>query len=150
MVKDNLGMFPILSSVFSDVQNIISIIASVIDIFAIVVIAVTIFTSILPLIKSTVALFLPFIIQSSSDRQTAQENCALRRRVLKANLIKGLLLALELESANAILKMGIFTSGLVGISPISSTSTFSINNFIFFVGIFSLRIALNQTIRRSK
>jgi hypothetical protein len=150
MVKDNLGMFPILSSVFSDAQNIISIIASVIDIFAIVVIAVTIFTSILPLIKSTVALFLPFIIQSSSYRQTAQENCALRRRVLKANLIKGLLLALELESANAILKMGIFTSGLVGISPISSTSTFSINNFIFFVGIFSLRIAINQTIRRSK
>jgi len=150
MVKDNLGMFPILSSVFSDAQNIILIIASVMDIFAIVVIAVTIFTSILPLIKSTVALFLPFIIQSSSDRQTAQENCALRRRVLKANLIKGLLLALELESANAILKMGIFTSGLVGISPISSTSTFSINNFIFFVGIFSLRIVLNQTIRRSK
>jgi hypothetical protein len=143
-------MFSILSSVFSDAQNIISIIASVIDIFAIVVIAVTIFTSILPSIKSTVALFLPFIIQSSSDRQTAQENCALRRRVLKANLIKGLLLALELESANAILKMGIFTSGLVGISPISSTSTFSINNFIFFVGIFSLRIAINQTIRRSK
>jgi len=143
-------MFSILSSVFSDAQNIISIIASVIDIFAIVVIAVTIFTSILPSIKSTVALFLPFIIQSSSDRQTAQENCALRRRVLKANLIKGLLLALELESANAILKMGIFTSGLVGISPISSTSTFSINNFIFFVGIFLLRIAINQTIRRSK
>jgi hypothetical protein len=150
MVKDNLGMFPILSSVFSDAQNIISIIASVIDIFAIVVIAVTIFTSILPLIKSTVALFLPFIIQSSSDRQTAQENCALRRRVLKANLIKGLLLALELESANAILKMGIFTSGLVGISPISSASTFSINNFIFFVGIFSVRIAINQILRRSK
>ena len=139
-------------SIFSDAQSIISIINSIIDIFAIVVIAVTVFTSILPLIKSAAALPLPFVIKSSSDRQTATENYKLRRRVVKENFIKGLLLALELESANAILKMGVFTSGLVGISTISSTSssTFGINNFIFFVGIFSVRIAINQTLRRSK
>jgi hypothetical protein len=97
------------------------------------------------LIKSTAVLSL------ASDRQTA-ENHVLRRRVLKENFIKGLLLALELESANAILKMGVFTSDLVGISTTSSTSssTFGINNFIFFVGIFSLRIAINRTLRRSK
>jgi hypothetical protein len=70
--------------------------------------------------------------------------------VIKENFIKGLLLALELESANAILKIGVFTSSLVGISTTASTSTFSINNFIFFVGIFSVRIAINQTLRRSK
>ena len=138
-------------SIFSDAQSIISIITSIIDIFAIVVIAMTVFTSILPLIKSTATLSLPFLIKSSSDRQTAKENYVLRRRVVKENFIKGLLLALELESANAILKMGVFTSSLVGISTTSSSiSTFGINNFIFFIGIFSLRIAINQTLRRSK
>jgi hypothetical protein len=138
-------------SIFSDAQSIISIITSIIDIFAIVVIAMTVFTSILPLIKSTATLSLPFLIKSSSDRQTAKENYVLRRRVVKENFIKGLLLALELESANAILKMGVFTSSLVGISTTaSSTSTFGINNLIFFIGIFSLRIAINQTLRRSK
>jgi hypothetical protein len=140
-----------LVSMFSDAQSIISIITSIIDIFAIVVIAVTVFTSILPLIKSTATLSLPFLIKSFSDRQTAKENYVLgRRRVIKENFIKGLLLALELESANAILKIGVFTSSLVGISTTASTITFSINNFIFFVGIFSVRIAINQTLRRSK
>jgi hypothetical protein len=143
--------FQMLISIFSDAQSIISIITSIIDIFAIVVIAVTVFTSILPLIKSTATLSLPFIIRSSSDRQSVKENYLLRRRVVKENFIRGLLLALELESANAILKMGVFTSSLVGISiTSSSSSTFSINNFVFFVGIFSLRIAINQTLRRSK
>ena len=121
---------------FSDAQSIISIITSIIDIFAIVVIAVTVFTSILPLIKSTATLSLPFLIKSSSDRQTAKENYVLGRRVIKENFIKGLLLALELESANAILKIGVFTSSLVGISTTASTSTFSINNFIFCGHIF--------------
>jgi hypothetical protein len=90
-------------------------------------------------------------IGSPSERQTATEDYLLRRRVVKENLIRGLLLALELESANAILKMGVLTSGLVGLSTtLSSAYTFGINNFIFFVGIFSLRIAINHTLRRSK
>ena len=127
----------VILSIFFDAQSIISIITSIIDIFAIVVIAVTVFTSILPLIKSTATLSLPFLIKSSSDRQTAKENYVLgRRRVIKENFIKGLLLALELESANAILKIGVFTSSLVGISTTASTSTFSINNFIFCGHIF--------------
>ena len=141
----------VILSIFSDAQRIISIINSIVDIFAIVVIAVTVFTSILPLIKNVGALSLSFIIKSSKDRQkTIEENYLLRRRAVKENFIKGLLLALELESANAILKIGIFTSSLVGISTTLSTSTFNINNFIFFVGIFSVRIAINQTLRRSK
>ena len=137
-----------LSSIFSDAQNIISIITSVIDIFAIVVVAVSVFTTTLSLMKSSIASSLPFVIKSSSDRQTATENYKLRRRVVKENFIKGLLLALELESANAILKMGVFTSSLVGISSLSA-KTFRLNNFIFFVGILSVRIAINQILRRS-
>jgi hypothetical protein len=140
-----------LLSILSDTQSIIPIITSIIDIIAIVVIAVSVFTTILPLIKSTITSSLPFVIKSSSsDRQTAAENYVSRRTAAKKNLIKGLLLALELESANAILRIGIFTSSLVGISTTSSTNTFGINNFIFFIGIFSLRIAINQTLRRSK
>ena len=146
-----LSQTPILLSIFSDAQNIISIITSIVDIFAIVVVAVTFFTSTFPLIKSAAALSLPFLIKSTTDRRkTTEENYLLRRRAAKENFIKGLLLALELESANAILKIGVFTSSLVGISTTSSTSTFNISNFIFFVGIFSVRIAINQTLRRSK
>jgi hypothetical protein len=145
-----LSQTPILLSIFSDAQNIISIITSIVDIFAIVVVAVTFFTSTFPLIKSAAALSLPFLIKSTTDRRkTTEENYLLRRRAAKENFIKGLLLALELESANAILKIGVFTSSLVGISTTSSTSTFNISNFIFFVGIFSVRIAINQTLRRS-
>jgi hypothetical protein len=139
------------SSIFSYTQSIISTFTSVIDIFAIVVVAVSVFTTILPSIKSTAVLSLPFFTKSFSDRQTATENYGLRRRVVKENFIKGLLLALELESANAILKMGLFTASLVGNSLTSSSiSTFDVNNFIFFVGILSVRIAINQTLRRSK
>jgi hypothetical protein len=146
-----LSQTPILLSIFSDAQNIISIITSIVDIFAIVVVAVTFFTSTFPLIKSAAALSLPFLIKSTTDRRkTTEENYLLRRRAAKENFIKGLLLALELESANAILKIGVFTSSLVGISTTSSTSTFNISNFIFFVGIFSVRIAINQTLRRSR
>jgi hypothetical protein len=140
-----------LLSIFSDAQSIISIITSMIDIFAIAVVGVTVFASIPPLIKTTATLPLPFLIRAPPDRQTASENYLVSRRVVKENLIRGLLLALELESANAILKMGVFTSGLVGTSTISSsTSTFGISNFIFFVGIFSLRIVINRALRRSK
>lgn len=146
-----LSQTPILLSIFSDAQNIISIITSIVDIFAIVVVAVTFFTSTFPLIKSAAALSLPFLIKSTTERRkTTEENYLLRRRAAKENFIKGLLLALELESANAILKIGVFTSSLVGISTTSSTSTFNISNFIFFVGIFSVRIAINQTLRRSR
>jgi hypothetical protein len=49
------------SSIFSDAQSIISIIISIINIFAIIVIAVTVFASILPLIKSAAQLPLPML-----------------------------------------------------------------------------------------
>jgi hypothetical protein len=59
--------------------------------------------------------------------------------------MRGLLLALEFESANAILKKGVFTSILTGTIR---ASTLYLNNFIFFVGVFSVRIAIDQTLRR--
>jgi hypothetical protein len=149
MAKDDMSAsITMFSSIFSDAQNIISIITSIIDIFAIVVIAITVSTTILPLIKSSITSSFAFVTKSSSDRRN-EENHLLSRIIAKENFVRGLLLALELESANAILKMGVFTSSLVGI-PTASNSTFNINNFVFFVGIFSVRIAINQTLRKSK
>jgi hypothetical protein len=151
MVRHDLGASFMLLSIFSDAQSIILIITSMIDIFAIAVIGVTVFASIPALIKTKATLPLHFLIRSRPEIQTATDNYLVRRRVVKENLIRGLLLALELESANAILKMGLFTSGLVGISTTSSsTNMFGINNFIFFVAIFSLRIAINRALTRSK
>jgi hypothetical protein len=68
-----------------------------------------------------------------------------KRKIAKENFIKGLLLALELESGNAILKLGIFTSIMTGTI---TASTLNMNNFIFFIGVLSVRIGINQTLRR--
>jgi hypothetical protein len=107
---------------------IISIVTLAIGIFAITVVTVSVLTTILSLIKSI-------------DMQNDNSHY-LKITITKENSIRGLLLALELESASAILKMSLFYSNIIGISAIPSTSTFSINNLIFFVGIFSVRIAI--------
>ncbi len=59
--------------------------------------------------------------------------------------INSLLLALEFESANAILKMGMF---IINNTNVDSQVSQDINNFIFFVAVFSVRITINQTLRR--
>lgn len=74
-------------------------------------------------------------------------------------LIQGLLFALELESASAILKAGVFTSTLVirdgGSGLVNNNYNFTFaanpslyNNFLFFVGIVSLRIAINYSLQK--
>ncbi|KAA2280437.1 hypothetical protein [Candidatus Nitrosocosmicus sp. SS] len=61
------------------------------------------------------------------------------------DLVKGLLLSLEFESASAILKLGIFTTSITLLSePLSS----NLDKFAFFVGILTLRIVLNQSLRK--
>jgi hypothetical protein len=84
------------------------------------------------------------------QEQTTEDKIIQQKQsIIKKNFIRGLLLALELESANAILKMGIFTSLITQSSPSPPLSSlFNFNNFIFFVGVLSLRIAINQTLRR--
>ena len=62
-----------------------------------------------------------------------------------------MLSALELESANSILKRGLFLSSATSsttasISNLNQSS--NINNFIFFVAVLSVRIAINQTLKR--
>ncbi len=59
--------------------------------------------------------------------------------------INSLLLALELESANAILKIGMF---IINNTNVDSHVSQDINDFIFFVAVLSVRITINQTLRR--
>lgn len=122
-------------------QDIIFLITSFIDLFAIIVIGVSVSLSILPLLKTTIKS--GSVTSKFSEADQESDLTVNKRRIAKNNFIKGLLLALELESANAILKLGIFTSILTG-----TISTFNMNNFIFFIGLLSIRIAINQSLRR--
>ena|SRR5919109_2685080 len=138
-------------------QDIIFLITSFIDIFAIIVIGVSVSFSILALLKITIT-FNPFT-SNSFEKLSEQErshylmtNRRRRIKIAKENFIKGLLLALDLESANAILKLGVFSSsiltGTATMSTATTTSTFNMNNFLFFIGVLSIRIGINQTLRR--
>jgi hypothetical protein len=136
-------------------QEFISLITSTIDIFVAIIIAVSVFQAIVPILNTIIkSIFIGYILsrqQNKKDRsqeQTTGDIIQQKESMIKKNFIRGLLLALELESANAILKMGIFTSLIIepSFSILSSPST--VNNFIFFVAVLSLRIAINQTIRR--
>ena len=70
-------------------------------------------------------------------------------QIAKRNLIGGLLFALELESANTILRMGIFTSFAIRTPSLTSSSLSNniVNNFIIFIFVLSVRIAINQRLR---
>jgi hypothetical protein len=132
---------------FNNIQAITFLITSFVDLFAIIVIAVSVSFSILPLMKTTIKsiLFASKSAVKKSEEEDEEDQMKNKGKIAKENFIRGLLLALEFESANAILKMGVFTSILTGTI---TASTFNLNNFIFFVGVFSVRIAINQTLRR--
>ena len=143
-------------------QEFISLITSTIDIFVAIIIAVSVIQAIVPIINTIIRSIIISPItsrrQNKKDRSQAQatEDKIIQQKqsMIKKNFIRGLLLALELESANAILKMGIFTSLITQSSSSSfsllssSSSSSNFNNFIFFVAVLSLRIAINQTLRR--
>ncbi len=162
------SLFSFFSFFFSYINNqeFISLITSIIDIFVTIIIAVSVLQAIVPIIKAIIKSVVINLIQSrqqkkkkeiSQGQATREENVQQKENTIKRNFIRGLLLALELESANAILKMGIFTFLItIAHSPSSpsttssslSPSSASFNNFIFFVAVLSLRIAINQTLRR--
>jgi hypothetical protein len=112
-----------------NVQYIISIITKTIDLFVVIVIG-----------ASALQTALPALIRKIGFRQKTKEN-----NITIKNFIKSLLLALEMESANAVLKMGMFTINTPNVDSHVSQNT---NNFIFFVAVLSVRIAINQTLRR--
>jgi hypothetical protein len=114
-------------------SNIVSVITKTIDCFAVTIIGISAIQTVFPIIIS--------LIKTNRKENHNDNNFALK------SFIYGLLFALELESANAILKMGLFASNATVFRGYF-ISTGNINNFIFFVAILSLRIAINQTLRR--
>jgi hypothetical protein len=146
------------------ISNVISIITSMIDVMAAAVVLISVISTIKPVLCYTVrAAFgtgpVQKIIRSTSNARMQEGNRAqdlfsdlYRRKDRKdrKNFVGGLLLALELESANAILRAGMFTSLFAG----SDVSALQINQlaggggFLFFIVVLSVRIAINQALRR--
>ncbi len=147
-------------SLFSfNIQDFIFLITSAIDIFAATIIAVSTFQAIIPMVKVTIMSTLdvrnrlPSSSSPSAQEKLVQHDSRDTKQKgywIKKNFVRGLLLALELESANAILKMGLFTSIMIETQQpsLQLATVQNINNFIFFVAILSIRIAINQTLRR--
>jgi len=144
-----------------NIQDFIFLITSTLDIFAATIIGVSIFQTIIPMVKvvkvtiiSTLDVHNRLPSSSSAQEKLVQHDSRDTKQKgywIKTNFVRGLLLALELESANAILKMGLFTSIMIEMQQPSSlqlTTIQNINNFIFFVAILSIRVAINQTLRK--
>jgi hypothetical protein len=120
-------------SYFFNISNIISTITKTIDFIVVLIIGISAIQAIYPIIISLINL----TKKNNSDYSSIK------------SFISSLLLALELESANAILKMGIFVSNATDtISGNFTTSSNNVNNFIFFVAVLTVRIAINQTLRK--
>ncbi len=122
---------------YINIEDIIFTITSLIDIIAVSVIAVSVIQTIYYLsiynFKS--------ILSSAKTKSISNSN------IIQRNFITGLILALEFEAANTILKIGIFAS-LVKDKSSSTISDNFINNFIIFVMVISIRIAIKQSLGR--
>jgi hypothetical protein len=128
---------------YINIEDIIFTITLVIDIIAISVIAVSVIQTIYYI------LIYSFKSLLSSAKTTSISNSTNIQR----NFITGLILALEFEAANTVLKMGVYTSLAIEKSSSSSSSILSdnfINNFIIFVMVISIRIAIKQSLRFKK
>ena len=129
---------------YINIEDIIFTITLVIDIIAISVIAVSVIQTIYYI------LIYSFKSLLSSAKTTSISNSTNIQR----NFITGLILALEFEAANTVLKMGVYTSLAIEKSSSSSSSSILsdnfINNFIIFVMVISIRIAIKQSLRFKK
>jgi len=118
---------------YINIEDIIFTITLVIDIIAISVIAVSVIQTIYYL---SIYNFKSIL---SSTKTTSISNS----NIIQRNFI----LALEFEAANTILKMGVFTSLVIDKSSSTLSDNF-INNFIIFVMVISIRIAIKQSLGR--
>ena len=135
-------------------QGFIQSITTTIDLIAIVIVVVSVYQGVVSYLSQSVLRQMKITksYAAYNNRRDIRSDLANNpNRKVKQNFVSGLLFALELEAANAILKLGLFTSMATGLSASATTTLvpFNIwNNFIFFVAVLSLRIAINQTLRR--
>ncbi|VFJ14250.1 hypothetical protein [Candidatus Nitrosocosmicus franklandus] len=129
--------------------EILTTITWVLDFIAVTIIAVSVFQALMS--KAVAGHQYDFSFSSLLNGHLAQKKKKFfRKKEMRGNnslrgLVRGLLLALEFESASAIIKLGIFMTNITILSEPISTN---LGNFAFFVGIFALRIVLNQSLRR--
>lgn len=129
--------------------EILTTITWVLDFIAVTIIAVSVFQALMS--KAVAGHQYDFSFSSLLNGYLAQKKKKIfRKKGMRGNnslrgLVRGLLLALEFESASAIIKLGIFMTNITILSEPISTN---LDNFAFFVGIFALRIVLNQSLRR--
>jgi hypothetical protein len=129
------------------ILGILTAITQILDFFAVTIIAVSVIQAIL--YKVTTEFNFHFshntnILTSKSKNNKGLKVDSSKRNMWIRNLIDGLLLALEFESASAIIKLGIFTTRITIPESISN----NLDEFVFIVGILFLRIVLNQSLRR--
>jgi hypothetical protein len=110
-------------------QSIILIVTRTIDISVVFIIGVSAYQFFVPVLLTVIK----FKEKNNDDDNSVK------------SFISSLLLALELESANAILKLGLFISNNANNDYLSAINN---NNLIFYVAVLSVRIAINQTLRR--
>ena len=122
---------------YINIEDIIFTITSFIDIIPVSVIVVSVIQTIYYL----------SIYNFKSILSSAKTKTISNSNIIQSNFITGLILALEFEAANTILKMGVFTS-LVIYKSSSTISDNIINNFIIFVMVISIRIAIKRSLRR--
>ena len=122
---------------YINIEDIIFTITLVIDIIAISVIAVTVIQTIYYL----------SIYNFKSILLSSKKSAISNSNIIQRNFITGLILALEFEVANTILRMGVFTSLVIDKSSTTLSDNF-INNFIIFVMVISIRIAIKRSLGR--
>ena len=150
-------------SLLPALYNFIQLVTQIIDVMAIAIVLISVIQAIKPflsyIIRPSFRSSSPIPIEDNGKNANNTYTDAKSKRLMtnnaynssKKSFVKSLFLALELESGNAILKMGIFTAASVGLNPIFQAQTLIQalgGNFLFFVVILSLRIAINQTLRR--
>lgn len=140
-------MLPGFSQIITEILTTITLL---LDFIAVTIIAVSIFQVLMFKVFTRHAYYFPFLYYKNGPSQTKNERVSkrngLKRNVSLKVLVSGLLLALEFESASAIIKLGIFTTSITAPSSESLSSNF--DNFIFFCSILTLRIMLNQSLKR--
>lgn len=129
------------------VTEFVVLITTILDVFAVTIVAISVFQALISSVFRHVSYPFSFLsnrydiqIKISKDHKVQSYKVSSSPR----NLIRGLLWGLEFESASVIIKLGIFMINITISAPMGD----NINDFLFFSSILTLRIIINQSLRR--
>lgn len=129
------------------VTEFVVLITTILDVFAVTIVAISVFQALISSVFKHVSYPFSFLsnrydihIKISKDHKVQSYKVSSSPR----NLIRGLLWGLEFESASVIIKLGIFMINITISAPMGD----NINDFLFFSSILTLRIIINQSLRR--